>query len=646
MRWVRAALIPTAVLIAAFFANARASAQPMPSPSPSPSPSPAVSPQPTESPSPTPMPGFHLTVDSFTDFIDTAASGPGLQPPEGPGFIMGSPLSPMTPYDTFSSAAQTPGIAGLGQLNVTARYIGAKYDASAIIGAGLVTGSMQNAVYWGENLMPMFNPHLGFTQLPYSVTFPTHANQDEGSASAIAPLFGSIGAHDGSWSLRGGFFDLNQSDRFVFVQPPLTNVTPAIGFATAETIGNGPLALDSWPSPEPGLPLHGIDFTAHRGIATLELTNATLPSLPGTSARVSIASLVFDHGEGTRYSASFLHLVTGGDLLSTSMLFGMDAKTNPGPQGPLPTSTLGGQIETIAGLRAAFHLSSSLDSVAEVGRAWYDASNVLEPGTNRPGGFYHLGVSAHRGRATLSVDGYRFEPRYATAILPYGTPENVWSVAWSWPGPWLKSTYQLADNTLLGINRQGYRIRYGVDKGPLEVHASFATYRQIEPATFSNEHQEGFVEGFYLPQFNDSATLGIQHQYGLWIAWHPSLGDVTFDYINDTMHRDNSPGHPEDHVSYQSPQAVLTFAHKFSPAAIADIGFGRYAMRGSFASTATNIDYFQNVSFIGAQLTESEYGALLVQLRRSSFAGLPSILNGPSPNFNATTLIVEQRFHI
>ncbi|MBV9277764.1 MAG: hypothetical protein JOZ97_05965 [Candidatus Eremiobacteraeota bacterium] len=617
----------------------------MPSPSPSPSASPQPSQSPSPSPSPTPSPGFHLSFDSYTNFIDTAAGGPGLQPPEGPGFINGSPLSPMTPYDTFSSAAQTPGLAGIAQANITAKYIGTKYDASAIIGAGLVGGSMQNAMYWGENLMPTFNAHLGFTTLPYHIVFPTHAGQDEGGATAVAPLFGSIGAHDGSWALRGGFFDLNQSDRFVFVQPALTNVTPTIGIAPAETLGNGPPSLDSWPAPEPGLPLHGVDLTAHRGIASLELTNAALPSLPGTTARLSIASLVFDHGEGTRYSASFLHLITGGDVIMTSTLFGSDAKTNPGPQGPLPSSTLGGQVETIAGLRGAFHLSNAVDSVVEIGRAWYNASNVLEAGTNRPGGFYHLGFTAHRGRATLNIDGYRFEPRYATAILPYGTPENVWSVAWSWPGPWLKSTYQLADNTILGINRQGYRIRYGVDKGPLEVHASFATYRQVEPATISNEHQVGFVEGFYLPQFDDAATLGIQHQYGLWIAWHPSFGDLTLDYINDTMHRDNAPSHPEDHVSYQAPQAVLTIAHRFSPAALADVGFGRYAMRGSFASTATNVDYFQNVGFVGAQLAESDHAALLVQLRRSAFAGLPSISNGASPNFGATTLIVEQRFH-
>ncbi|MBV9972401.1 MAG: hypothetical protein JO135_03615 [Candidatus Eremiobacteraeota bacterium] len=602
-----------------------------------------MSPQPTASPSPTP--GLHFSFDSSTDFIDTAASGPGLTPPEGPGFILGSPLSPMTPYDTFSSAPQTPGIAGIAQANITARYIGSRYDASLIIGAGLVTGSMQNAAYWGENLMPTLNPHLGFTTLPYRISFPTHANQDEADASAIAPLFGSVGAHDGSWNVRGGFFDLNQTDRFVFIQPTLTNVTPAIGIATAETLGSGPPSLDSWPSPEPGLPLHGIDFTVHHGIGTLEVTDAALPSLPGTSARVSIASLVFDHGEGTRYSASLLHLVTGGDPLLTSTLFGADAKTNPGPQGPLPSSTLGGQIETIAGVRAAFHISDAVDAVAEAGRAWYSADGVLEPNTNRPGGFYHLGFSGHRGRATLNIDGYRFEPRYATAVLPYGTPENVWSVAWSWPGPWLKSNYQLVDNTLAGVNRQGYRIRYGVDKGPLEVHASFATFRQIEPATMSNEHEVGFVEGFYLPQFDSSGTLGIQHQYGLWVAWHPSFGDVTLDYVNDTMHRDNAPHHPEDHVSYQAPQAVLTFAHRFSSAALADIGFGRYAMRGSYASTATNVDFFQNVGFVGAQLVESEHASVLLQLRRSAFAGLPSIRNGPPPNFNATTLIIEQRFH-
>lgn len=609
-----------------------------------------TAPAPTAQPSPTPEPSqtrrFQLSADSYTEFIDTSAGGPGLTPPEGPGFASGSTLSPNTPYDAFSSAPLTPGVAGGAQLNLDGRYTGTKYDASAVLGFGYITGSMNNVLYWGENIMPTLNAHVGSTALPYTIAFPTHAGQDDAGVSAISPLFASFGSHDGTWLLRGGYFDLNQSDRFVFVQPPLSSLTPNIGLQTAESLGNGPPALDVWPSPPPGLPLHGLDLTAHRGIASLELTNAALPALPGDSVRASIGSLVVDHGEGTRYSLSYLHVATGGAPIFTTTFYGADPHATPGPQGNIQSSTLGGQMETIAGARAAFHLTRKIDAVTEIGRTWYDATDVFKPGTSKPGGFYHLGFLHKQQRTTLGADLYRFEARYANAILPYGIPENIWSAAWAWPGVWLKSTYQLVDNTIApGSNRQGYRLRYAVDGGPLEIHAAFSTFRQIDPATIGNMQQVGFVDGFFLPQADDAATFGVEHQYNAWIAWHPAFGDVTLDYADDLMHRDAAPAHPEDAVTYQAPQAVLTYAHTFSKSAIADIGFGRYAMRGTWAQPFTNVDYFENIAFAGAQIAESSHAAVLIQLRHAQFAGLPATPGGLSPNFGATSLILEQRFH-
>ncbi|HZT13313.1 MAG TPA: hypothetical protein VFA29_10945 [Candidatus Baltobacteraceae bacterium] len=606
------------------------------SPAPSPAPSASASPQPA---------GFAFSPSAFTTYIDTAASGPGLSPPEAPGFVQGFPLSPMTPYDTWSSAPIAPGESAIAQIDLSGTYAWRRYTASATLGIGGVTGSLQNAAYWSENLMPQLNPHLGFTALPYTIVFPQHAGQDDAAAAAIAPLFASFGARDGSWSVRGGFFDLEQTLRFVFIQPPLTNVSPAIGVVTPETLGNGAASLEAWPSPEPGLPLHGIDATAHRGLATVEVSDAALPALPGTAVRATIGSLFVDHGEGTQYSAQILHAVSGGNLIPTTTLFGTGAKTVPGPQGPLPTSLLGGQQQTIAGIHAAFHLGTAFDGVAEAGRSWYDAADVLEPGTNAPGGMYRLGTSAHRGRATYSLDAYRFEGRYADMILPYGTAENVWSVAWAWPGVWLKSNYQLVDNLQYpGSNRQGYRIRYTLAGGPLEIRATAATFHQIVPATLSTVHQTGFVDGFFLPQFDDSGTLGEQHQYGAYVAWHSRLGDVTLDYVNDLMHRSALEAHPEDNVSYQTPQAILTITRRYGKRIVADAGFGRYVMKGSFGQSYTNVDYFQNVYFAGAQLLESPHAAALVQLRRSAFAGRASMLGGLSPNFQATTLVLEQRF--
>jgi hypothetical protein len=601
----------------------------------------------TPSPSTAPNYGIRYSGDGFVSFVNEAFAGPGLSPPEGPGFVAGAPLSPMTPYDIFYSAPQTPGNGGVAQFSLRAAYASPGINASASLGLAYATGSVQTNAYWTENLLATLNPHLGSQALPYAIAFPTQAGQDDGSAARLSLLSGSIGTHDGSLNLRGGWFDLVQTDRFVFIQPTLTNVTPAIGMQTAESQGNGTPTLDSWPAAPPGLPLNGLDLVARRGIATIEIFNAALPALPGTSARLTLGSAVLDHGEGTRWSADMLHLSTGGDFLNSTTMFGAGAMTVPGPQGPLPTSSLGGQQQTIVGLRGAFHATRWLDATVEVGRAWYDAQHVLEPGTQAPGGFYHAGVSHPFGRAAVYADFYRWEPRYATAILPYGIPENVWSVAWSWPGVWLKSNYQLADNTTVGTNRQGFRIRYTLDKGPIEIHAAYAQFHQIDQSIAANSNQVGFVEGFFLPQFNDAGTLGEQHQYALWAAWHPAFGDLTLDYVNDTEHRDFVPLHPEDAVSYQAPQVVFTYSRAFGKRAIADIGYGSFAMRGSWAfGPLTNVDYQQSFVFTGAQYAESPHAALLVALRHANFTGLPSEPLGPSPAFNGSLVIVEQRYHI
>ncbi len=641
---MRLVLFATACLAAGSMQPARADAVAAPGPSSIPSPRPAA----TASATPTPAPqyGVRLSGDGFVSFVDQAQSGPGLTPPEGPGFAAGATLSPMTPYDVFSSAPNVPGVAGVAQFDLRADYAAPEILASATLGIAYAGGSVQNAAYWTENLMPTINPHLGSQALPYQIAFPTHAGLDDGGAARVSLLSGSVGTADGELNLRAGWFDLVQNDKFVFVQPPLTNVTPNIGLQPAESLGNGPAALDSWPTAPVGLPLDGLDLVARRGVATLELTDAALPALPGDGAQLVLGSLVLDHGEGTRWSADLLHLSTGGATLSTTTMYGIGAVAVPGPQGPLPQSQLGGQQQTIAGVRGAFHPARGLDATIAIGRAWYDAQQVLEPGTQAPGGYYHLGLDHPFGRASVGVDAYRFEGRYASAILPYGAPENVWSVAWSWPGVWLKSNYQLNDNNTVGSNRQGFRIRYSLDKGPLEIHAAYARFLQITPAVYSTINQVGFVEGFFLPQYDGSGTLGQGHQYALWTAWHPAFGDLTLDYVNDMQHRDFTPANPQDAVSYQAPQVVFTYARSFGKSAVADVGYGSYAMRGSWAFGAlTNVDYRQVIGFVGTQVAESAHAAFLVQWRHANFTGLPSQPGGPSPDFNGSVLVAEQRYH-
>lgn len=575
--------------------------------------------------------------------IDQGTAGPGQVAPEAGGFISGSPLAPNTPYDLFSSAPLVPGVAGIGTLVSTAGYKLHSLDLAVTAGLDYVRGSVTNAAYWGESLLPTLNPHLGSQALPYSVVFPTHAGEDDGSAVRVSVLSGSAATADGKLRVHAGWFDLTQTDRFVFVQPALTSVNPAIAYAPAETLSNGLPGSDLWQPYASALPLQGLDVVAKQGSATLELSDAALPSLPGDSARLTSGSLVLDRGEGTRFSAELVHVTTAGAPFLTTVPFGSNPLFTSTPQGVLPTSTLSGQQQTIAGLRAAFHLAPALhvDGVAEIGRAWYDATPVTRPGTEEPGGYYHLGFLKTQGRATASLDLYRMEPRYATLILPYGVAENQWSVAFAWPGQWLKSNYQLVDNSELGVNRQGYRLRYAVDGGPLEVHLEYTDLRQIEAETTDTATEAGFVDGYYLPQQPDAATFGRQRRYGFWAAWHPRFGDLSLDVVDDTLFRPFLASHPEDQVSYEVPQYTLTYSRHISPNVVAATGLGRYAIKGAFSEP---IDFAQRLFFAGLVIRQTPAASLLVSFRRTAFEGTTTFPNSPlSPGFTGSTLILEQR---
>jgi hypothetical protein len=601
-------------------------------------PSQVATPAPTSTPS-----GWQFTGDGSLTFITQSTNGSGTLPPEGTGFAHGSPLSPMTPYDAFSSAPLTPGNAGVTQFETTGSYAHGKLHGSATVGFGYVDGSTTNAAYWGEDLFPSLNPHLGKTALPFRILFPTKNYSDDASVARVSLLGASAGAADGSWTLRGGYFNLTQTNRFLFIQPTLTNVTPGFSIVPAESLGDGGPSLQWWPSAEPGLPLYGADATLHRGLATLELSDAQLPALPRTSARLTMGSLFIDHGNGLAYSVQALHVSTGGDPISTTTVFGADAHTLFGPQGELPISMLGGQRETMVGASGSFALGPSTGALVQAGRAWYDADHVYEPGTQRPGDYDHLAIDQRIHRSNLTLEGFYFSPRYASAILPYGTPENVWSAAWAWPGQWLKSNYQLMDNTAIGANREGVRVKYVSAPSPLQWRVEYENYRQILPSMLENVNQTGLVDGFFLPQLDDSGTIGNQHQYAAWVAWTQRFGTISVDYVNDQQFRPYVAPHVEDYVNTVAPQTVVTYSHPLTPRLLVAIGGGQYAMHGTWAQTP--LDYRQNVGFIGAQWQENNVLGLFAEVRSSGFAGLPSMMNGPSPNFRGAAGIIEERVH-
>ncbi len=624
-------------------AAARAGAEPVPTATPvaaQPAASPTASAAPTASPRPL---GFTLSGISAVTFVGQATAGGGQIAPEAPGFIAGAPLAPNSPYDLFSSAPQVPGYAGVAFIQPTLTYGFSRFDVGVTAALAATNGSTTNAAYWSENLSPALNPHLGSTVQPYAVVFPTHPGDDFGQARRLSILQANVATADGNLHVRGGWLDLTQSDRFVFAQPALTSVNPAIAYAPAESLTNGLAGTDTWLPLSTALPLHGVDLVAKRGTATFELTNAALPALPGEDARMTMGSVVLDRGEGTRFSAQLLHAQTSGLPFITTVPFGTSPAFVPYPQGVLPTSTLSGQRQTIAGLRGAFHLAPRLgvDAIVELGRAWYDASPVVRPGTERPGGFYHLGFTQSAGHGTASLDLYRMEPRYATMILPYGIPENQWSVSFAWPGQWLKSNYQLIDNGVLGVNRQGYRLRYYLDKGPLEAHVEYTELRQIEAETTASATQDGFIDGFYLPQAVDAATFGRQKRTALWLAWHARFGDVTLDLVDDTLYRPFVATHPEDVVSYEVPQGVLAFAKHLTPKLTGSIGIGRYAIKGAFAEP---LDLRERLFFTGLQFQQTEKAQFLATLRRTAFGGRTTFPASPAaPDFTGATLVVEQR---
>jgi hypothetical protein len=596
---------------------------------------------PVTSPTPSPAPRFSLSASGSNVFVSQSTVGPGVTPPEGPGFAAGSPLSPMSPYDWFSSAPVTPGVAGIAQYALTGMYAFPQMNFSATIGLAYATGSTTNMLYWSEPLLPSLNVHAESHAIPYSIVFPTHAGQDDASVLRANLLDMELAAKDNRWRLRGGFFDLLQTDRFVFAPAAITSVTPSLGPTTAATLGPGMPSIDAWPSSPTTLPLLGFDAFVEEGSASAEFTDALMPSLAGTSVHLTMGSLVFDRGDVGRFSAQLAHVWSDGSPILTTSYFGAFPQTYQTPQGRLYTSVLANQVETIGGIRAFFHPAARWDALVELGRAWYDAGLVSNPGTQHFGNYEHFAVARHIGDDLATIEYHRFDPRYATMILPYGVPENVWSAAWSWPGVWLKSTYQLVDNTVIGANRAGFHFKYDRNGRRLEAHADYGDWRQLVPETFANASQNGFVDGYFLLQNNLFPTYGHDRHIGLYVAWHLSKDDIVFDALEDYLNRDADPGQAIDTVAMRTPAFVASVQHHVSKSVLAVGGYGRYEAIGEWATTP--VDAIYGVGFAGVEFATGPKTALLIEGRRYGLVGLPSAIGGLPPTMKGTLLVVDQR---
>lgn len=600
--------------------------------------------QASPSPAPTATPRFELHVNGSNVFIDQATSGAGAVPPEGGAFIGGAPAAPMTPYDWFTAMPLVPGVSGSLQylMTGTLHHPGFTLDASMLL-SGIV-GDPTNATYWSEPLLGPFDPLEGRSNLSVPIAYPTHAgNNDVLAGALVLPYSVDIHANDDRWKLAAGFVQASNYDSFVFVQPPYSTYVPSMNVQTFESLGPGLSDLQSWSHLAPALPMLGADATAKIGVLNVEATDAILPGPTASMARMTGGSIVYDRGEAGRYSADLIHVLTGGAPVVVPSLFGSNPSINPGAQGPLALSTLGGQAQTIAGARAFFHPGSGYDATVELGRAWYNASLVARPGTNGIGNFQHYALT-RRFNATdnAGLEYYRMDPRYASTLLPYGSALNLWGIAWAYPGPWLKGAFQLVNNAWGGSNREGWRAHATIVRGPWTAGAAGYAYQQVEPSTLDNLTRTGFVEVDYLVLAPGDLQIGHTRGVQGYLAWSRASDKLSLDYANDTQSRGFASFAPVDGVAMHYPQLVLAEQHKFSPGLTAAAGYGRYLAVGSWTTTPVHDAYA--FGFAGIEADFGRLGQLFVQLRSYGVRGFPSIPGGPPPTLRGTGVVVDHHF--
>jgi hypothetical protein len=595
-------------------------------------------------PSPTPPPHFSLAVSGSNVFIDQATNGIGQIPPEGAGYSSGQPAAPFTPYDWFSTAPLLPGVTGEIQYAATGTWHGSKISADATVLLSAIDGDIANGIYWGEPLVGTFDPHEGRSPLPYHFIFPTHAGINDASALLVnLPYTEDVRANDGSWRVNGGYVQTSQYDAFAFTQPAFAGWTPSINAQTFESVGPAVSDLEVWNHFASALPLLGVDATAKVGAGALELTSGLLPSPPTNAVHMNAGSLVFDKGDAGRYSFDIVHVATTGGTIVVPTFFGSNPIVNPGAQGNLALSTLGDQQQTILAARALVHPLKNYDALVELGRAWYDAQSVDRLGTALPGDYQHYSLVRHfTADDDAGVEFYRMDPRYGTLLLPYGIAENVWGIAWAYPGPWLKGTYQLVSDSFGGSNRQGVRVHADAKRGNLSASVAAYDYRQIEPSTFANLTQTGFVEVDYLVLDSGDAALGHTRGANAYLAYRLPKDSLSLDFANDAQSRDPDGPYAQDFVGMRYPQIVVNDAHRFSKSLLLSAGYMRYHATGTW--TVTPVDAIYAAGLFGAEWDMGRAGQLFVQLRRYGTTGIPSIPGGPPPTFRGTGIVVDHHF--
>ena len=613
----------------------------------------AASAPPDPSPTPTATPrGVQLQSTLNLLALTQAASGAGLRPVEGPTFAQGAPAAPVTPYDVFSGAPLVPGNVQQNQFLLDALWGARGVSVGIDLGVESLFGDRTDQAYWAEPLQPQDDVHLGTAANTYAIVFPTHPGTDDYNAVRGGVEQVRVSADGDALMLRGGWFAMTQTLPSVFTPPVGTGVVPGLLLKTPESLNPSTPDLDDWTSAASTLSLRGFDASYTANHMTVEAADALLPSLPGTLARLESGSASRFDDRGRGVIVQWIHAFTGGDPISTSAGFGADFAIVPSDQGPFTVSMLHGQRETIAGAKGVTSIGSSLLATLEYAHSRYASDGLGKPQAVG-GSFAHVALSRAIGPTTAAIHYYRFEPTFATMILPYGVPENIWSVAYSWPGPWLKSNFQLVDSSTLGVNRQGplYSLTFAAQH--LQASASYSAFRQIAPLTAQDAPNLGFVEGFFLVQRDAAAaTLGTFRRFNAYVGVPSRIGTFGLDFVDDGLHRDGRASEPIDTVTYDAPQYVASLTRQAGSRVVASLGEGYFGTRGTWEDDAsTNVDFGMHVAFAGAQFDERPGDAVMLTLRRSTLRGRPyfgalGALRYGSPDLDATTVVLEQRVRL
>jgi len=572
---------------------------------------------------------------------DQQLAGPGITPAEGPAFSAGGALAPGTPYDFFSGASQSTG-QGISQdfLLKPVFAVNSHVDVSATVGYGSASGTGNVVNYWGDAIMPSINTNLGSRAFTLRPAFTTHNGQDPISATKLGFLSGSIMDHNGNGGVTLGYFDLHQTLPFAMSQAPWVSTPFQVVPQLPGSIGDGAPTIDVLKGNPEFLPLSGVDAWYKAGLGTFEFASALMPAPTDSPARVTTASVVLDHGSGLRYEGQMTMLNQSGPETGR-VLFGSGATLTNG----VPQSTLSGQHQFVVGIGSAFTFGQ-MDADLNYGYSCYNAIGTAATTSSCTSGNHFYG-KLHHGfpHFDASIEGVRNEASYAPAIMNYGTIENVWTYPAAWPGSFLRGNYQLVDNSMVGPNRQGFRLASTFIIAGVEVRLSYGRYAQIQALDNTSSFASGFVEPYFLPQLS-GGSIGVEQHAEGWFIYHAKWADIVLDLSQINMWRaGTAPVLGNDAVRMSYPMGTLSLTRPFGPKVTGTVGVGRFALNGQFNTAGSNnADLSQDVVFAGAQYRTNSTSGYGLEYRLYSVDGIPTIPGGASPAYHGPQIQFYQRF--